>query len=125
MKLEELKKIREKNFLKYKNKKKEYYLKRKVQNKFNSKNFIDYEAELSGVNFKEKIKQIVKNQKEYIDNRVDKIILKIEEYKLQKHNYYKSNKKKRLDYDKEYREAKKDELKKYRKKYYERNKTKK
>ncbi len=125
MKLEELKKIREKNFLKYKNKKKEYYLKRKIQKKSSKQDFIDYEEELSGANFEEKIRQIVKTQKQYVDNRIDKIILKIEEYKLQKHNYYKNNKKQRLDYDKEYREAKKDELKKYRKKYYERNKIKK
>ncbi len=122
MKLEELKKIRENNFLKYKKKKKEYYLKRKVQNKSKNKEFIDYEVELNDNNFKDKMQQIVKSQKEYVDTRVDKIILKIEEYKLQKYNYYQNNKKKRLDYDKEYREAKKDKLKKYRKKYYERNK---
>jgi len=113
MNLEELKKIRENNFLKHKQKKRAYYLKSKLKKEIN------YEDELKDEGFLLKIKEIVKSQKNYIDSRQDSIKAKINAYKDLKKEYYEQNKEKRLQYDKEYREKKKTELKEYRKRYYE------
>ncbi|OCL82923.1 hypothetical protein [Arcobacter porcinus] len=116
MDFEELKKRRERNLNKHKLKKRAYYLKSKLSKE------IDYDDELKEEIFLEKIKSIVKSQKEYIDNRQDIIKNKIKEYQEKKKDYYEKNKEKRLDYDKEYRERKKEELKEYRRKYYEKMK---
>lgn len=126
MNLEELKKIRKENFSAHKKKKREYYLKKKLEKKAQeSKSVaIDYEKELSGENFFSKIKEIARIQKEHVDSRKDRIIAKLAEYKTRKQEYYKEHREKRLDYDKAYREAKKEELKEYRKQYYEQNKEK-
>ena len=113
MKLEELKKLREEKFLAHKKKKREYYL-----NKKEVKKIYDYEEELNNQNFASKIKEIIKAQKNYLDNRKDIIISKLNDYKNKKKEYYELNKEKRLEYDKEYREKKKEELKEYRKEYY-------
>lgn len=113
MNLDELKKIRKENFLAHKKKKRAYYLKSKA-----SKIEIDYDAELNGSNFLEKMKEIAHKQKEYMDGRKDAIIFKLNQYKELKKDYYEQNKDKRLEYDKEYREKKKDELKAYRQEYY-------
>jgi hypothetical protein len=123
MNLEELKKLREKNFLKHKKKKKEYYLKNKATKKVSRKE-IDYEQELNSVNFANKIKEIARVQKAHVDDRKDLIIEKINEYKEKKKEYYSLNKEKRLEYDKDYREKKKEELREYRKDYYKKNKEK-
>ena len=96
MNLDELKKLREENFLKHKKKKKEYYLKKKV-----AKKEIDYENELSDENFLLKIRKIAHDQKLYMDDRKDLIVKKINEYKDSKKEYYEQNKEKRLQYDKE------------------------
>jgi len=126
MNLEELKKIRKENFIAHKKKKKAYYLKKKFEKKAKeSKSVaIDYEKELSGDNFFSKIKEIARIQKEHVDTRKDRIIAKLAEYKSKKQEYYKEHREKRLEYDKAYRDAKKEELKDYRKKYYEENKDK-
>lgn len=127
MDLEELKRIRKENFASHKKKKREYYLKKKLEKQANhdhSKESYDYEQELNGDNFDLKIKEIIKQQKRHVDSRKDKIIQKINDYKQNKQAYYQDNKDKRLEYDKEYREKKKEELKEYRKKYYEQNKEK-
>ncbi|OCM00134.1 hypothetical protein AAX29_00132 [Aliarcobacter thereius] len=116
MDFEELKKRRERNLSKHKLKKRAYYLKSKLNKE------IDYDDELKDEIFLEKIKSIVKSQKEHIDNRQDIIKNKILEYQEKKKNYYEKNKEKRLDYDREYRERKKEELKEYRRKYYEKMK---
>lgn len=116
MNLEELKKLRSENFLSHKKKKKEYYLKNKIQKE--TRKIIDYENEFSDENFLVKIKQIVQSQKQYIDDRRDLIIKKLDAYKEYKKDYYEKNKEKRLEYDKEYREKRKEELKTYRKAYY-------
>ena len=113
MKLEELKKLREEKFLAHKKKKREYYL-----NKKEVKKIYDYDEELNNENFASKIKEIIKAQKNYLDNRKDIIISKLNDYKNKKKEYYELNKEKRLEYDKEYREKKKEELKEYRKEYY-------
>ena len=113
MKLEELKRLREEKFLAHKKKKREYYLK-----KIEVKKVYDYEEELNNENFSLKIKEIIKAQKNYLDNRKDIIISKLNDYKNKKKEYYELNKEKRLEYDKEYREKKKEELKEYRKEYY-------
>lgn len=113
MKLEELKKLREEKFLAHKKKKREYYLKKKEVKKV-----YDYEEELNNENFSLKIKEIIKAQKNYLDNRKDIIISKLNDYKNKKKEYYELNKEKRLEYDKEYREKRKEELKEYRKEYY-------
>ncbi len=127
MDLEELKRIRQENFSSHKKKKREYYLKNKLakqaKNKSEHKEY-DYEKELSGDNFDLKIKEIIKQQKEHVDSRKDKIIAKINDYKKQKQEYYQQNRDKRLEYDKDYREKKKEELRAYRKRYYEENKEK-
>lgn len=120
MNLEELKKIRENNFLNHKKKKKGYYLKNKFQKNENS--IIDYEKELNEENFLLKIKQIAHNQKLYVDSRKDSIVKKLDEYKELKKEYYNQNKEKRLKYNKEYREKRKEELKEYRKEYYKKQK---
>ena len=91
MNLEELKKLREEKFLAHKKKKREYYL-----NKKEVKKIYDYETELNDENFKLKIKEIIKVQKNYLDNRKDIIISKLNDY----------------------REKKKEELREYRKEYY-------
>ncbi len=123
--LEELKKLREKNFLKHKKKKREYYLKSKnkeINTKYKEYKEIDYAKELNSDNFSKNIKLIAKQQKAYIDERKDQILQKMLQYKEKKQSYYKKNREKRLEYDKNYREKKKEELKEYRKKYYEKNK---
>ena len=114
MNLEELKKLREEKFLAHKRKKREYYLKRKQI----VKKVYDYDTELNDENFKLKIKEIIKAQKIYLDNRKDIIISKLNDYRDKKREYYELNKEKRLEYDKDYREKKKEELKEYRKEYY-------
>ncbi len=114
MNLEELKKLREEKFLAHKRKKREYYLKRKQV----VKKIYDYDTELNDENFKLKIKEIIKAQKIYLDDRKDIIISKLNDYKDKKREYYELNKEKRLEYDKDYREKKKEELKEYRKEYY-------
>ncbi len=82
----------------------------------------DYEKELQGDIFAQTIKDIAKKQKGYIDTRKDNIMQKLEAYKEQKQKYYEANKEKRLQYDKEYRDKKREQLKEYRKEYYEKNK---
>ena len=114
MNLEELKKLREEKFLAHKRKKREYYLKRKQV----VKKVYDYDTELNDENFKLKIKEIIKAQKIYLDDRKDTIISKLNDYRDKKREYYELNKEKRLEYDKEYREKRKEELKEYRKEYY-------
>lgn len=114
MNLEELKKLREEKFLAHKRKKREYYLKRKEV----VKKVYDYDTELNDENFKLKIKEIIKAQKIYLDDRKDTIISKLNDYRDKKREYYELNKEKRLEYDKDYREKKKEELKEYRKEYY-------
>ena len=114
MNLEELKKLREEKFLAHKKKKREYYLKKKQE----VKKIYDYETELNDENFKLKIKEIIKVQKNYLDNRKDIIISKLNDYRDKKREYYELNKEKRLEYDKDYREEKKEELREYRKEYY-------
>ena len=114
MNLEELKKLRQEKFLAHKRKKREYYLKRKEV----VKKVYDYDTELNDENFKLKIKEIIKAQKIYLDDRKDTIISKLNDYKNKKREYYELNKEKRLEYDKDYREKKKEELKEYRKEYY-------
>ena len=114
MNLEELKKLREEKFLAHKRKKREYYLKRKQV----VKKIYDYVTELNDENFKLKIKEIIKAQKIYLDDRKDTIISKLNDYRDKKREYYELNKEKRLEYDKDYREKKKEELKEYRKEYY-------
>ncbi len=110
MNLDELKKLRENNFLKHKKKKKEYYLKNKATNKSKRKE-IDYSKEFNNENFVSKIKEIAKAQKAHIDDRRELIVAKINEYKKRKKEYYSENKEKRLEYDKEYREKKKRGIK--------------
>jgi len=122
MDLDDLKKLREENFLAHKKKKRDYYLKNKA--KKTKKKVIDYEKELNSGNFTENIKKIAKAQKAHIDDRKELILAKMNEYKKKKKDYYKVNKEKRLEYDKEYREKKKEELKEYRKNYYQKNKEK-
>lgn len=119
MNLEELKRRREKNFLKHKEKKRAYYLKSKLKKE------IDYENELKDDGFLQKIKEIVKSQKLYMDSRQEIIKKKMLDYQISKRDYYEQNKEKRLEYDKEYRERKKEQLKEYRQKYYEKQKEKK
>jgi hypothetical protein len=114
MDLKELKKLREEKFLAHKIKKKRYYLNKKYE----VKKVFDYEAELNDENFALKIKEIIKAQKNYLDDRKEKIISKLNDYKDKKKEYYELNKEKRLEYDREYREKKKEELKVYRKEYY-------
>ncbi len=114
MNLEELKKLRQEKFLAHKKKKRDYYLKKKTE----IKKEYDYESELNDDNFLIKIKEIAKVQKNYLDDRKNIIISKLNEYKNKKKEYYELNKEKRLEYDKEYREKRKEELKEYRKNYY-------
>ncbi len=115
MNLEELKKLRQEKFLDHKKKKREYYLKKKETE---VKKIYDYDSELNSDNFALKIKEIIKAQKNYLDNRKDIIITKMNDYKEKKKEYYELNKEKRLEYDKEYREKRKEELKQYRREYY-------
>lgn len=126
MDLEELKRIRKENILAHKKKKREYYLKNKLSKSLEKKEapkiIYDYEDDLNDDNFDLKIKEIIKQQKKHVDNRKDKIIERINQYKQSKQEYYNENKDKRLEYDKEYRDRKKEELKEYRKIYYEKNK---
>ncbi len=130
MDLEELKQLRKENFLEHKKKKRNYYLKKKLESSIAKKNDlgvrapIDYAFELKDEGFAEKLREIAKKQKSHVDDRKEIIIAKLQEYKSQKQQYYQENKEKRLEYDKEYREVKKEELKAYRKEYYERNKEK-
>ena len=114
MNLEELKKLRQEKFLAHKKKKREYYLKKKAV----EKKVYDYETELNNENFSLTIKEIIKAQKTYVDDRKDIIISKLNDYKNKKKEYYELNKEKRLEYDKEYREKRKEELREYRKEYY-------
>lgn len=115
MNLEELKKIRQEKFSAHKQKKRDYYLKKKQK----TKKVYDYETELNSENFESKIKQIIKVQKNYLDSRKEAIVAKMDEYKNKKREYYELNKEKRLEYDKEYREKRKEELKDYRRLYYQ------
>ena len=82
MNLSELKKRREQNFLAHKKKKRAYYLKNKAKNE------IDYEKELNSGDFLLKMKSIASKQKQYIDNRKESIIAKINDYKESKRAYY-------------------------------------
>lgn len=126
MDLEELKRVRKENFLSHKKKKREYYLKNKLEKKLSTqikkREIIDYEQELNEFNFEEKIKSIIKQQKAHVDTRKDRIVAKIKEYKNKKREYYLEHKDERLEYDKEYREEKKEELREYRREYYQKNK---
>lgn len=127
MNLEDLKNIRKEKLLSHKRKKREYYLKNKLEKQGKNskpKTVYDYSDDLNDLNFDFKIKEIIKQQKEHVDSRKEKIIKKISDYKEKKQEYYFLNKNKRLEYDKEYRENKKEELKEYRKKYYEKNRKK-
>ncbi|MDD2699040.1 MAG: hypothetical protein PHF17_09595 [Arcobacteraceae bacterium] len=131
MNLDELKQRREQNIRLHKEKKKAYYLKKKLATNSGvteeKHQFIDYEKELFGgdlLSFTAKIKEIAKKQKTYIQDREEIIVAKIEEYRNKKKDYYLENKDKRLQYDKDYRIKKKEDLKNYRKEYYERNKDK-
>lgn len=119
MNFDELRKRREKNFARHKQKKRAYYLKSKLKKE------IDYDEELKDEFFLEKIKEIAKNQKLYIDSRQESIKAKLKEYRELKKEYYEQNREKRLEYNKEYREKKKEELREYRQKYYEKLKEKK
>lgn len=119
MDFDELRKRREKNFARHKQKKRAYYLKSKLKKE------IDYDEELKDEFFLEKIKEIAKSQKLYMDSRQDSIKAKLKEYQELKKEYYEQNREKRLEYNKEYREKKKEELKEYRQKYYEKLKEKK
>lgn len=127
MDLAELKKRREDNLKAHKKKKRAYYLKSKLQKKDTKlldqkPDKIDYEVELFGGSFAQKLKEIAKKQKAHIESREEIIKLKIKEYQDKKHNYYLKNKNERLEYDKEYREKKKEKLREYRKEYYRKNK---
>lgn len=127
MDLTELKKRREAKILEHKQKKRAYYLKSKIlkeQNEVTKINSIDYEIELFGGNFAEKLKDIAKKQKKHIESREVLINQKIQEYRDKKQTYYKKNKEIRLEYDKDYRDKKKKQLKEYRKEYYRKNKEK-
>ncbi|RYA24804.1 hypothetical protein CRU96_01370 [Malaciobacter halophilus] len=128
MDLRELKKLREENFLAHKKKKREYYLKSKLEKKIERKStkreVFDYESHLGGIDFNQRIKDIIRQQKQHVDDRKDRIVAKIKEYKSKKREYYIENKDKRLQYDKEYREEKKEELREYRRRYYQKNKDK-
>ncbi|MBI3873817.1 MAG: hypothetical protein HY307_02220 [Arcobacter sp.] len=131
MNLDDLKQRREENIRLHKDKKKAYYLKKKLATNANSSDvkheFVDYEQELFGgdlASFTAKIKEIAKKQKTHIQDREDVIVAKIEEYRSKKKDYYLENKDKRLQYDKDYRIKKKEDLKNYRKSYYEKNKNK-
>ncbi|MEA1914291.1 MAG: hypothetical protein U9N30_03150 [Campylobacterota bacterium] len=128
MNLEELKHLRQKNFQEHKAKKRKYYLKKKLEMQSKKtagkSSAVDYDQELYGGDFKQKLKDIAKKQKKHIDDRQEQIVAKLQEYKDKKQEYYQKNKEKRLEYDKEYRERKKEELKQYRKDYYQKNKTK-
>ncbi len=129
MDLNELKRIRKENILNHKRKKKEYYLRKKLEQKMTAttnsiKLEFDYEKELQGNFFAQTIKEIARKQKSHVDTRKEKIIEKLLAYKEQKQQYYIENRERRLKYDKEYRDKKKEELKEYRKNYYERNKDK-
>ena len=119
MNLEELKKLREKNFSKHKEKKRAYYLKSKIKKE------IDYEDELKDDGFLKKMQEIVKSQRLYMDSRQETIKKKIEECQILKRDYYKKNKEKKIKNDRENRERKKEQLKAYRQKYYEKQKEKK
>ncbi len=126
MNLEELKRLRRENFLAHKKKKREYYLKKKIEKTLSAKRNkikeFDYETDLNPLNFQKKIKEIIKQKKVHVDSRKEQIIQKIREYKEKKREYYLENKNKRLEYDKEYREQKKEELREYRREYYKKNK---
>ena len=89
MNLEELKKLREKNFSKHKEKKRAYYLKSKIKKE------IDYEDELKDDGFLKKMQEIVKSQRLYMDSRQETIKKKIEEYQILKRDYYEQNKEKK------------------------------
>lgn len=131
MNLDELKQRREENIRLHKEKKKAYYLKKKLATTSGESElkpqFIDYEKELFGgdlSSFTAKIKEIAKKQRTHIQDREEIIVAKIEEYRNKKKDYYLENKDKRLQYDKDYRIKKKEDLKSYRKEYYEKNKNK-
>ena len=127
MDLTELKKRREAKLSEHKRKKRAYYLKSKMQKKQNEIkkiNSIDYEVELFGGNFAEKLRDIAKKQKLHIESREEIINKKIAEYRFKKQKYYEEHKEVRLEYDKEYRDKKKEKLKEYRKEYYRKNKEK-
>ncbi|PIF04089.1 MAG: hypothetical protein CSA86_03065 [Arcobacter sp.] len=127
MDLSELKRLREEKLLEHKRKKRAYYLKSKMNKKqkdIKKVNSIDYQIELFGGDFTQKLKDIAQKQKKHIDSREILIKQKIEEYRSKKQKYYKEHKKTRLEYDKEYRDKKKEKLKEYRREYYKKNKEK-
>jgi len=127
MDLSELKKRREEKLLEHKRKKRAYYLKSKMLKKkteVKKINSIDYEVELFGGNFADKLRDIAKKQKLHIQSREEIIQKKITEYRTKKQKYYEEHKETRLEYDKEYRDKKKEKLKEYRKEYYRKNKEK-
>jgi hypothetical protein len=129
MDLKELKRIRKENILAHKRKKREYYLRKKLQESSpetsqSARPSFDYEKELNSDFFAQTIKDIAKKQKSHVDSRKEIITQKIVEYKEQKQKYYEENREKRLQYDKEYREKKKEKLKAYRKEYYQKNREK-
>jgi len=127
MDLTELKRRRDEKLLEHKRKKRAYYLKSKMQKQqtdMRKINSIDYEAELFGGNFTEKLRDIAQKQKKHMKSREVVISKKIQEYRLKKQQYYAQNKELRLEYDKEYRDKKKEKLKEYRKEYYKKNKEK-
>ena len=132
MNLEELKQRREENLRLHKEKKKAYYLKKKLATKDcnnieQKPQYVDYEQELFGgdfASFKAKIKEIAQKQKSHIQDREEIILAKVEEYRSKKKDYYLENKEKRLQYDKDYRQKKKEDLKNYRKSYHEKNREK-
>jgi len=128
MDLEELKRIRKANIIAHKKKKQAYYRKKKLVQSANTilniSKSIDYDNELFSGNFVNKIKEIAKKQKLYVDNRQEIIHLKIKEYREKKQQYYKEHKKERLEYDKEYRDKKREALREYRRKYYAKNREK-
>lgn len=127
MDLSELKKLREEKLLEHKRKKRAYYLKSKMhrkQSQVKKINSIDYEIELFGGNFAEKLRDIAKKQKLHIESREEIIKKKIQEYRKKKQKYYEEHKESRLEYDKDYRDKKKEKLREYRKEYYRKNKEK-
>ena len=114
MDLDELKRLKQLRNLRYKNKKKGYYLKKKLQEQNLQQDelseIIDYKEELSSAKFDTKIKEIAHKQKIYVDDKKERIRQKIEEYYEKKREYYRQNREKRLKYDKEYRKRKKKQL---------------
>ena len=115
MDLNELKHLREEKLLEHKRKKRAYYLKSKMQKKQKRAQkvaaSIDYEVELFGGNFADKLKEIAKKQMLHVQSREDVIKNKIDEYKKKKKEYYKKNREKILEQQKANRLKKKMDTK--------------